>query len=423
MTSLSCGSISDISKESVPAKKLSASEPTTPHVAVDANRSINGDCSRTKDTQGLVSSDFETDREGFQSPDFLGQDTDDNISHDSYNVLEKEQPKTNPESMLTNNDRVVDNKSPEVEVLTSLLTNGTKECVGKFEETLEERKNSLPLDNESVAIEDNQIEDEEGKNKSHRHRVRVFSNHVSVGQTSPTLYARANRHLTADTETTVKAYPRTVDFVLVNQLPPIGSFSYKDDSVELKSPNKIKLEMFEQKTKSENPTVCNNIQKPKPHPTGVDLLNDIIPLKVLNSRRESLDKESINQLRKESALRVIADNLSSSTAQPSTSRDIMSVDLLGAANLPPRSQTHITTIAEMHSNTSDTPADISKELAYHNFYQMVYLDMCRDEDVVDYSSHYNYNSYKFSQVGRPSNAASSKTNNWYKKDAQSDYQS
>lgn len=396
---------------------MSASEPTTPHLAQDVSRAINGDCSKSKESQdpGLLSPDFETDQEGFQSPDFLGQDTDDNISHDSYNVLEKEVPKINAECMLTNSDSAVD-KSSESEVLTALLINGTKESEGKSVEPLEICKTSLPSGNDNLADGDDHNDNEESKSKSHRHRVRVFSNHVGIGQTSPTLYARANRHLSVEgTEASCKAYPRTVDFVLVNQLPPIGSFSYKDDSVELKSPNKIKLEMLQHSFKSEKPNTCNNIPKSRPHPTGVDLLSDIMPSKF----RHNQDVDDAGMLRKESALKVIADNLSATTlTQPSTSRVTVSADIVGAPASHSQSQTHVT-VAEMHSNASDAPVDISKELAYHNFYQMVYLDMCRDEDVIDFSSHYNYNSYKFSQIGRPSNASTPGTSNQYHKNAHS----
>lgn len=381
---------------------------------------MNGDCSKTKDTQGLVSPNFESSQEGFQSPDFLGQD--DNVSHDSYDVLEKELPSTNPECMLTNTDTVIDNKPLDAE--KPLLTNGTKEPEENYEESQPEGIIPSSPGNDNLGDGDEQNDEDESKSKSHRHRVRVLSNHVNVGQTSPTLYARANRHLTVDGEVSVKAYPRTVDFVLVNQLPPIGSFSYKDDSVELKSPNKMKLEMFEQKLKSEKQVVCNNVPQSRPHPTGVDLLNDLMPSKPMQNKQDTLNSENAHLSRKESALKVVADNLDKSTlVQPSTSRGIAGVDVISStSNLPPPGQTHVT-IAEMHTNTSDTPADISKELAYHNFYQMVYLDMCRDEDVIDYSSHYNYNSYKFSQIGRPSNAASSGTSNRYSKDAQSDAQS
>lgn len=326
--------------------------------------------------------------------------------------------------MLTNSDTVTTNKSAECEVLTSLLTNGTNESEGKLEKESQPLCTNSPLiDNENLTNGYDQNDDEESKSKSHRHRVRVFSNHINVGQTSPTLYARANRHLTVDGEVSTKAYPRTVDFVLVNQLPPIGSFSYKDDSVELKSPNRIKLEMFEQKIESEKQVVSNNVSKSRPHPTGVDLLSDLMPSKPIQNKADNFTSESLNLSRKESALKVIADNLSTCTlSQPSTSKGIADVDVLKNTNLTPSGKTHVT-VAEMHTDASDTPASISKELAYHNFYQMVYLDMCRDEDVVDYSSHYKYNSYKFSQIGRPSNTSSPGTSNWHPKDAQSDSQS
>ncbi|CAL1290930.1 unnamed protein product [Larinioides sclopetarius] len=62
VTSLSCGSISDISKEAIPPQKAhSTSEPTTPHVAPELHNSINDHGSRTPDTpiSGPVSPDVD----------------------------------------------------------------------------------------------------------------------------------------------------------------------------------------------------------------------------------------------------------------------------------------------------------------------------------------------------------------------------
>ncbi|XP_035221728.1 FERM, ARHGEF and pleckstrin domain-containing protein 1-like isoform X2 [Stegodyphus dumicola] len=135
VTSLSCGSISDISKDRAPSQKtFSTSEPTTPHVAQDLSHTLNGDCSKPLDAQakGLVSSDFESEQ-GFQSPDYFTQDTDDNISHDSYHVLEKEAQKTNTDCMLTNLDNISDSKVTESEVVSTMLTNGTKEHIESSE--------------------------------------------------------------------------------------------------------------------------------------------------------------------------------------------------------------------------------------------------------------------------------------------------
>ncbi|XP_054723282.1 FERM, ARHGEF and pleckstrin domain-containing protein 1-like [Uloborus diversus] len=138
ITSLSCGSISDVSREPAPPQKtFSTSEPTTPHVAQDITRSLNGDYSKNFDSSGhgVVSPDIECEQEGFQSSDFLAQDTDDNISHDSYHVLEKEMQKTNNECMLTNSDSVANNKTLGLDVTTALLTNGTNECEESSQET------------------------------------------------------------------------------------------------------------------------------------------------------------------------------------------------------------------------------------------------------------------------------------------------
>ncbi|XP_055935449.1 FERM, ARHGEF and pleckstrin domain-containing protein 2-like isoform X2 [Argiope bruennichi] len=72
VTSLSCGSISDISKEALPPQKVhSTSEPTTPHIAPELHNSINDQCSGTPDTpaSGPVSPDGEYDDDGQDIPD------------------------------------------------------------------------------------------------------------------------------------------------------------------------------------------------------------------------------------------------------------------------------------------------------------------------------------------------------------------
>ncbi|GFT82000.1 FERM, ARHGEF and pleckstrin domain-containing protein 1 [Nephila pilipes] len=383
VTSLSCGSISDISKEAIPPQKvLSTSEPTTPHVAPELHNSVSDNCARMPETplSGPVSPD------GDYGNEYYSQDTDDNISHDSYHVLEKESAKTNSDCMPTNNHNTPDKKQPDVE--PSAISN----TCGKS----------------------NDFEEEDYRRRSRRHRVRVFSNHVSVDQTSPVLYARANRHLSVDRpETLCKAYPRTVDFVYVNQLPAVGSFSYRDDSVELKSPGKLKLEMLRQKLKSDEEIVSvvnggdfRKRSKSQPLPLGVDLLNDLLHVNETSPKPCCSNYRDIE--RKESAMKVIADNLDvknkpnmvqsiDALEGPSTTAQAVSIppDFVPKAELERPSE-------KSHSNSFD---DILNSPAYQNFYHMVYLDMMRDSDYVDRSSHYNYNTYKFSHIGRPPDSA------------------
>lgn len=202
-------------------------------------------------------------------------------------------------------------------------------------------------------------EDEEGRRRSKRHRVRVFTN--PVGQTSPTLYARANRHLCQ--EGSLKAYPRTVDFVLVNQLPAVGSFSYRDDSVESKSPNRLERKMTAPSCLGE--------------PLGVDLLNGLLPS------------------HKESALKVVADNHRACVASDfEVANDLDSCDLEVARCGPdcvPGGEGYV-------------PPDFQ-----NNFHCVSYVEASNGSDYVDRSSHYAYNSYKFSQIGRPPELSPSDT--------------
>ncbi|KAF8768336.1 FERM like protein [Argiope bruennichi] len=376
VTSLSCGSISDISKEALPPQKVhSTSEPTTPHIAPELHNSINDQCSGTPDTpaSGPVSPDGEYGNE------YYSQDTDDNISHDSYHVLEKEFAKTNSNCMPTNNDKTSDQKDQE-EKLSADNNDGGKS---------------------------NNFEGDDYKQKSRRHRVRVYSNHISVDQTSPVLYARANRHLSIDRpETLCKAYPRTVDFVYVNQLPAVGSFSYRDDSVELKSPGKLKLEMLRNKLKNEVTSVENNDgfrlrskSQPMAMGVGLDLLNDLLHVNDVAQKSQNSSHTEVDH--KESAMKVIADNLN---VKPKSSV-IQNTDALeGPSTLTKMVSVPPDCIPKQDSEKS--PRNITENIlnspTYQNFYHMVCLDMMRDSaDYVDRSSHYSYNTYKFSHIGRP----------------------
>ncbi|GIY38233.1 FERM, ARHGEF and pleckstrin domain-containing protein 1 [Caerostris darwini] len=378
VTSLSCGSISDISKEAIPPQKiLSTSEPTTPHVAAELHNSISENCSRLPDTpvSGPVSPD------GDYGHEYYSQDTDDNISHDSYNVLDKESAtKTNTECLPTNIANTSNSKDQDME------SSATKNDGGKSND---------------------EYEDDDYRRKSRRHRVRVFSNHISIEQTSPILYARANRHLSIDRpETLCKAYPRTVDFVYVNQLPAVGSFSYRDDSVELKSPGKLKLEMLRQKLKDEDFSSCivngsdfRARSKSQPLlPLGVDLLNDLVHVNNL-SQKPSCSRDFNH---KESAMKVIADNLDvknkpsiiqNADVLPSTSNQVTSLP----PDCIPKKESEIS----MGKAAFIPPKTALSPTAYQNFYHMVYLDMMRGTDSVDRSDQYSYNTYKFSHIGRP----------------------
>ncbi|CAL1290927.1 unnamed protein product [Larinioides sclopetarius] len=377
VTSLSCGSISDISKEAIPPQKAhSTSEPTTPHVAPELHNSINDHGSRTPDTpiSGPVSPDGEYGNE------YYSQDTDDNISHDSYHVLEKEFTKTNSSCMPTNNDNTSDLKGQDEE----------------------------PSADNNDGGKSNNFEEEDYKQRSRRHRVRVYSNHISVDQTSPVLYARANRHLSVDRpETLCKAYPRTVDFVYVNQLPAVGSFSYRDDSVELKSPGKLKLEMLRQKLRDEAASSDANgdgCRLPsKPMTVGVDLLNDLLQVNNVSQNSRSSNHSEIDH--KESAMKVIADNLDvkhkSSTVQNIDALEGPST-LIKTGSVPPDFIPNQESERSPENMTENFHEDILNSTAYQNFYHMVCLDMMRDSaDFVDRSSHYSYNTYKFSHIGRP----------------------
>nr|XP_042908586.1 FERM, ARHGEF and pleckstrin domain-containing protein 1 isoform X3 [Parasteatoda tepidariorum]XP_042908587.1 FERM, ARHGEF and pleckstrin domain-containing protein 1 isoform X4 [Parasteatoda tepidariorum] len=101
VTSSSCGSMSDVPKDVLLPPK-STSEPTTPHTAPDFGKISNG----SANVSGVVSP--ESDLAGFQSPEFCMQDTDDNISHDSYHVLD-----TNQAAAATNTDNPSTNKEIE----------------------------------------------------------------------------------------------------------------------------------------------------------------------------------------------------------------------------------------------------------------------------------------------------------------------
>ncbi|XP_071033129.1 FERM, ARHGEF and pleckstrin domain-containing protein 1 [Parasteatoda tepidariorum] len=363
VTSSSCGSMSDVPKDVLLPPK-STSEPTTPHTAPDFGKISNG----SANVSGVVSP--ESDLAGFQSPEFCMQDTDDNISHDSYHVLD-----TNQAAAATNTDNPSTNK--EIETVSDF-----KEDDGKSKSTTNilkhSRKESLP-----------QKDEEETKKKSHRHRIRVYSNHVDVGQTSPILYARANRHqLNAESE--CKAYPRTVDFVLVNQLPAIGSFSYRDDSVELKSPSRLKLELFHHKWRSQEEEVRENKltdrrarSKSQPLPLGVDLLTDFLSLETERS-------SSCHDSRKETAIKVISDSVGSCKNDSASGKR--------AQFSAPKKKTIESVYVTDTIRRRLSPESVRKSKAYQH---MVYLGILNEGEFVDRTSHYGYNTYKFSQIGRP----------------------
>ncbi|GIY37797.1 FERM, ARHGEF and pleckstrin domain-containing protein 1 [Caerostris extrusa] len=206
--------------------------------------------------------------DGDYGHEYYSQDTDDNISHDSYNVLDKESAtKTNTECLSTNIANTSNSKDQDME------SSATKNDGGKSND---------------------EYEDDDYRRKSRRHHR---------------------------PETLCKAYPRTVDFVYVNQLPAVGSFSYRDDSVELKSPGKLKLEMLRQKLKDEDFSSCivngsdfRARSKSQPLlPLGVDLLNDLVHVNNL-SQKPSCSRDFNH---KESAMKVIADNLDVKKNKPS----------------------------------------------------------------------------------------------------------
>lgn len=215
-------------------------------------------------------------------------------------------------------------------------------------------------------------EEEEGRRRSKRHRVRVFTN--PVGQTSPTLYARANRHLCQ--EGSLKAYPRTVDFVLVNQLPAVGSFSYRDDSVESKSPNRLERKIVP-------PSSCSS------EPMGVDLLNGLLPLSNREHRFEH----------KESALKVVVDNLEACVANGLEASIANELEAC-AGNDEEVAVAKSSPDCVPDDERSKTPdEDVPHD--FQNFQCTAYDEIANGSDYIDPSSHYAYNSYKFSQIGRP----------------------
>ncbi|KAG8199813.1 hypothetical protein JTE90_000904 [Oedothorax gibbosus] len=262
--------------------------------------------------------------------------TYDNVSHDSYDVLERETLDTDEtNSMAATNTRP--NTSEDIEInetnLKDSRTNSmdattNPNCMLTNNATQEQEicKNSEEDTNEGKY-------EDEGRRRSKRHRVRVYTN--PTGQTSPTLYARANRHLCQ--EGSLKAYPRTVDFVLVNQLPAVGSFSYRDDSVEAKSPSQ---EILQRKRPN-----CDGLM------STVDLLGGHLP--------------------SSSAIKVVSDDVVEN----------------GPDCVP--------------NNSSSKEEDLGLPPDNQNFHYPVYDDMTNGSDYVDRSSHYAYNSYKFSQIGRP----------------------
>ncbi|XP_022239414.1 FERM, RhoGEF and pleckstrin domain-containing protein 2-like isoform X1 [Limulus polyphemus] len=101
-SSQSCGSVAlndsgPIFTASEP-RPISASQPSSPRTIQEPERmAINGTVyseekerpARQRDfSSGLESPDFEYDKDGLYSPDAIGHDTDDNLSHDSYHLEE-----------------------------------------------------------------------------------------------------------------------------------------------------------------------------------------------------------------------------------------------------------------------------------------------------------------------------------------------